>query len=54
MSKKNTNYTSLPAYDKKYPKYIRIPAGYWSSTPDNVVYVSKCNKCKKEHVTWQP
>ena len=36
-------------WDKPYPKYITIPKDYWTSTPSNVVYVAKCNKCGKEH-----
>ena len=52
MNKKNINYTDLPKFDKKYPKYITIPKDYWSGTPDNIVYISKCKKCKKEHKVW--
>ena len=49
MNKKNISTTYAPTFNTKYPKYIRIPEGYWSTTPDNVVYVTKCKKCKKEH-----
>lgn len=45
----DSNYTTILPWDKKYPKSIIIPEGYFTSTPDNVVYVTKCKKCKKEH-----
>jgi len=45
----NKNTTPVPNWDRPYPKYITIPEGYFTSTPDNVVYISKCKKCRKEH-----
>tara|TARA_B100000131_G_scaffold170958_1_gene165159 strand:+ start:804 stop:947 length:144 start_codon:yes stop_codon:yes gene_type:complete len=34
-------------WDKPYPKYIIVPQDYWTTTPNNVTYVTKCPKCSK-------
>ena len=47
-NKNNINSTPMPKFNKTYPKYIRIPKDYWTFTPDNIVYVTTCDKCKKE------
>ena len=49
MKKNNKNATTVPIFDKQYPKYIKIPEDYWTFSPDNVTYIKVCNKCKKEH-----
>ena len=49
MNKKNVNSTIILPYDKKYPTHVSIPVDYFTSTPDNVIYVRKCSKCNKNH-----
>tara|TARA_B100000131_G_scaffold189490_1_gene182356 strand:+ start:505 stop:660 length:156 start_codon:yes stop_codon:yes gene_type:complete len=51
MKKKIIKVIKKSIFDKPYPKYITLPPGYFTYTPDNVVYVQKCNKCGKEHKT---
>ena len=46
ISNKKTNSTYILQFTP-YPKYITIPEVYFTSTPDNVVYISKCKKCNK-------